>query len=92
MGLDNGSQVAGPAPMVPGKAQPKKARLVPFPMGLPPVEGATGVGCTVSWVVAKGWDSEAGSRDVECSSQVRPLDVQGRRLSSYARQQSPNYI
>ena len=56
VGLEGERLVAGPTPMGPGRAQPERTTWVPLPMGSPPVGGAIGVGCSVSWAVAKGGD------------------------------------
>ena len=55
-GVGPGSKhlVAGPVPMGLGRAQPENTTWVPLPMGPPPVGGAKGVGCNVSWVAAEG--------------------------------------
>lgn len=44
----------GPLPMGPSGAQPKRVTWAPALMGSPPAGGATGVGCSVSWVADKG--------------------------------------
>ena len=55
-GLDGERLVAGPVPMGPGRAQPEEATWDPLLIGPPPVGGAKGVGCDVSWAAAEGRD------------------------------------
>jgi len=45
-----------PVPMRLGRAQPENTTWVPLPTGSPPVGGAKGVGCNVSWLAAEGED------------------------------------
>ena len=56
MGPNSVRLVAGPVPMGPGLAQLEDMTWVPLSMGLPPVGGVKGVGCSVSWVAAEGRD------------------------------------
>ena len=59
LGAGPGSErlVTGPIPMGPSRIQPEETTWVPFPTWVPfspPVGGAKGVGCNVSWVAAEG--------------------------------------
>ena len=60
-GVGPGSErlVAGPVPMGFGRAKPEHMTWVPLPTGSPPVGGAKGVGCNVSWVAAEGGDLDS---------------------------------
>ena len=56
VGLSGERLVAGPSPMGPGRAQPEKGAWDPPATDPPPVGGAKGVGCAVSWAAAEGED------------------------------------
>ena len=58
LGVGPGSErlVAGPILMGPGRVKPKETTWVHLSTGSPPVGGAKGVECSVSWAAAEGGD------------------------------------
>ncbi|XP_061557531.1 next to BRCA1 gene 1 protein isoform X2 [Phycodurus eques] len=75
-------------------AQPERVTWVPLPNGSPPVGGAIGVGCSVSWAVAEGADLDdpiLGYRNCLYGRGISPL-WQGRSPTWCGRLRSSDYL